>query len=159
MFNFFKKSFNLVAPIDGKIVDLTTVPDQVFSQKIMGDGIAVEPTGDIVVAPADGILKMIFKTNHAFALELKNGVELLVHIGLDTVNLEGFGFERIAQEGKKVKAGDPIMKIDRKALQEKGCSSITLIIITNMDMIKEIKYGIIGNVQAGKEKILNYKIK
>ena len=76
-----------------------------------GDGIAIDTTGDTIVAPADGELTLVFKTKHAFALTLENGVELLVHIGIETVGLEGEGFEQLVEQGTKVKAGTPIIKI------------------------------------------------
>lgn len=159
MFGFFKKSFKLVAPMDGKVIDLSKVPDEVFSERLVGDGVAVDSTGDIIVAPADGILKMIFKTNHAFAVVLENGAEILVHIGLDTVELDGYGFERIAEEGKKVKAGDPIIKINRQAIKEKGCSLITPVLITNMEIVKELNVNLDKDVRAGVDVVVTYKMK
>ncbi|WP_244834010.1 PTS glucose transporter subunit IIA [Clostridium sp. BJN0001] len=145
MFNFFKKkettenNNTLVCPIDGKTIPLSKVPDQVFAEKMAGDGIAIDTTGDTVVAPADGELTLVFKTKHAFAITLSNGIELLVHIGLDTVSLKGEGFEQLAQQGDKVKAGQPIIKIDRNFIKEKGFSLITPVLITNVDKVSEIK--------------------
>ncbi len=159
MFGFLKKNFQLIAPVNGKLVDLSKVPDEVFAQKLAGDGVAIESTGDIIVAPADGVLSLIFKTNHAFAMTLDNGAELLVHIGIDTVELQGEGFERLAEEGKRIKAGDPIVKINREYITEKGLSLITPILITNSDNFKEITYKTDVNVTAGKDTILEYKTK
>jgi glucose-specific phosphotransferase system IIA component len=159
MFGFFKKNYKLVAPIDGKVIELSKVPDQVFAEKMAGDGIAIEPTGDIIVAPADGKLSMIFKTNHAFGINLSNGAEILVHIGLDTVALEGEGFERIAEEGQDVKAGDPIIKINREELISKGYSLVTPVLITNPDGFKDIVGSIGANVKAGSDEVINYKEK
>ena len=86
MFNFLKKNSNketkLLAPITGKTIDLSKVPDQVFAEKLAGDGVAIDPTGDVIVAPADGELTLVFKTMHAFAITLANGAELLIHIGI-----------------------------------------------------------------------------
>ena len=93
MFGLFKKELKLIAPATGKTIDLSQVPDQVFAEKMAGDGVAIEVTGDTIVAPADGELSLVFKTNHAFAMTLSNGIELLVHVGIDTVSLEGEGFE------------------------------------------------------------------
>lgn len=159
MFGFLKKSFKLVAPVDGKVIPLSEVPDEVFAQKMAGDGVAIETTGDTIKAPADGMLTMIFKTNHAFGLNLENGIEVLVHIGLDTVALEGEGFERLAEEGKFVKAGEPIIKVDRKLITEKGYSLVTPVLITNADKVSEIK-GLEGTtVKAGESEVLTYKLK
>jgi sugar PTS system EIIA component len=159
MFGFFKKNYKLVAPVDGKVIDLSKVPDQVFAEKMAGDGVAIEPTGDTIVAPADGKVSMIFKTNHAFGINLTNGAEILVHIGLDTVALEGAGFERIAEEGQDVKAGEPIVRINREEIISKGYSLITPVLITNPDMFKEIAGSIGASVKAGTDEILTYKAK
>ncbi|MCT8977131.1 PTS glucose transporter subunit IIA [Clostridium sp. CX1] len=159
MFGFLKKEFKLVAPVSGKVIDLSEVPDPVFSQKMAGDGVGIDSTGDVVVAPADGVISIIFKTNHAFGMLLNNGVELLVHIGIDTVELDGVGFERLIQEGSKVKAGMPVIKIDRNLIKDKGYSLITPVLVTNPDNLKELKYDIDMLVQAGKEAVVTYKTK
>lgn len=159
MFGLFKKNYKLVAPIDGKVIDLAQVPDQVFAEKMAGDGVAVEPTGNIVVAPADGKISMIFKTNHAFGVNLSNGAEILVHIGLDTVALEGAGFERLAEEGQSVKAGDPVVKINREEIISKGYSLITPVLITNPDIFKDINGNVGATVKAGSDEVLTYKSK
>lgn len=159
MFGFFKKDLKLVAPVDGKTIDLTQVPDEVFAGKMAGDGLGIEPSGDVVVAPADGELSLIFKTNHAFAMTLSNGVELLVHIGIDTVSLNGEGFERLAEPGTKVKAGTPIIKIDREFIKSKGLSLATPVLITNIDSVKEFAPVVGSQVTAGKDTVLTYKVK
>lgn len=159
MFGFLKKNGVLIAPISGKVIDLSKVPDEVFAQKMAGDGVAIDPTGNIIVAPADGILTLIFRTNHAFAMTLASGIEILVHIGIDTVGLQGEGFKRIATEGAKVKAGDPIIKIDRDFLLSKGVSLITPILITNMDKIISLNIETNKVVDHGKDSILSYKLK
>lgn len=159
MFDFFRKSMELIAPVSGKIIDLSEVPDQVFAQKMAGDGVGIDSTSDIVVAPADGIISLIFKTNHAFAMTLNNGIEILVHIGIDTVELEGKGFERLIQEGSRVKAGDAVIKLNRQLIKENGYSLVTPVLITNSDKLKEINYNtnIVG--EAGKDIIITYKTK
>lgn len=159
MFGFLKKNYKLVAPVDGKVVDLSQVPDQVFAEKMAGEGVAIETTGDTIVAPADGKVSMIFKTNHAFGITLSNGAEILVHIGLDTVALEGAGFERIAQEGQEVKAGDVIIKINREEITSKGYSLITPVLVTNPDIFKDIEGNIGTIVKAGNDEVLTYKAK
>ena len=128
----------LIAPGDGTLIPLANVPDPVFAEKMAGDGVAIDLTGDVIVAPADGELSLVFKTKHAFALTLETGIELLVHIGLETVALNGEGFEQLVEAGTIVKAGTPIIKIDRSFIQSKGCSLITPILITNPDITKSI---------------------
>ena len=96
MFNFLKKN-NLVAPVNGKIIPIEEVPDPVFAQKMMGEGIAIIPKDSSFVAPADGTITLISETKHAFGMTLDNGMELLVHIGLETVNLKGEGFNTLVE--------------------------------------------------------------
>ena len=103
----------LVAVADGDIIPLSEVPDPVFAEKMAGDGAAIMIKGDTVVAPADGELTLVFQTKHAFALKLSNGLELLVHIGVDTVSLNGEGFEQLVEQGTKVKAVNT-MNLDGK---------------------------------------------
>lgn len=152
------KTFKLVAPITGKTLPLSETPDPVFAQKMAGDGLAMEPTGDVVVAPADGELTLVFNTKHAFAITLENGVELLVHIGIETVSLNGEGFEQLAEQGTKVKAGDPIIKIDREFIKSKGLPLTTPVLITNVDKLKSITP--VENVAtvAGETTVLEYTI-
>jgi len=162
MFNFFKKNqnkeVNLVAPITGRTIDLSNVPDKVFAEKLAGDGIAIDPTGDIIVAPADGELTLVFKTMHAFAITLANGAELLIHIGIDTVSLNGEGFQQLVEAGKMVKAGTPIIKIDRDFILSKGLSLITPVLITNMDIVKELNTNVDKDVVAGQNEVISFSL-
>ena len=127
-----KKQFTIAAPVEGKIIDITDVADDVFSTKMMGDGFAVEPAGDTVKAPCDGMVKLLAHTLHAVAIE-REGVELLIHIGLDTVELEGKGFKALTKQGAMVKAGDPLVQFDRKTIEAAGKSLTTMLVITNAD--------------------------
>ena len=99
MFNFFKKKdIELYAPLTGNAVPLTDVPDPVFAEKMVGDGIAILPTSNQVLAPCDGKVVQIFPTNHAVGIEAEGGVDLLIHVGIDTVELKGEGFKRLVEE-------------------------------------------------------------
>jgi len=162
MFKFFKKNSNkeitLVAPITGRTIDLSNVPDKVFAEKLAGDGIAIDPTGDVIVAPADGELTLVFKTMHAFAITLANGAELLIHIGIDTVSLNGEGFQQLVEAGAMVKAGTPIIKIDRDFILNKGLSLITPVLITNMDIVKELKTNVDKDVVAGENEVISFSL-
>lgn len=159
MFGLFKKEGALVAPISGKTVDITTVPDAVFAEKMAGDGLAIDPTGDTVVAPADGELTMLFGTKHAFGMTLDKGVQILVHIGLDTVSLNGEGFTALKNQGDMVKKGEPIVKIDRELILSKGLSLITPVIFTDMDVLKSFEAQLGIDVTAGETTVLTYKAK
>ena len=129
----------IFAPISGEIVNIEDVPDVVFSEKIVGDGIAIRPTSDKIVAPVDGVVGKIFETNHAFSMESKEGVELFVHFGIDTVELKGEGFTRVAQEGQNVKRGETIIEFNLPLLESKAKSILTPIVISNMDEISSKK--------------------
>lgn len=159
MFGFLKKESKFVAPVDGKVIALSQVPDPVFAEKMAGDGIAIDTTGDTIVAPCDGELTLVFQTNHAFALTLKDGVEVLVHIGIDTVSLNGEGFQRLVEPGNVVKAGTPIIKINRDVITSKGISLITPVLITNVEIVKDITPVVGTTVTAGVDTVLTYKLK
>ena len=121
----------IASPTKGKIVSLSKVPDAVFADKIMGDGFAIIPEEDVFYAPFDGTVEMIFKTKHALAFKGKNDIEVLYHVGLDTVDLDGEHFEVLVSEKENVKKGQPVLRIDRQAILDKGYDIITPIIITN----------------------------
>lgn len=126
---------SLVSPITGDVVALEQVPDEAFASKAVGDGIAVKPTSNIVVAPAAGTVVKIFNTNHAFCLETNNGAEIVVHMGIDTVALEGKGFKRLVEEGTDVKAGEPILEMDLDFLNANARSMISPVVCSNSDEI------------------------
>ncbi|PJG86603.1 PTS glucose transporter subunit IIA [Conservatibacter flavescens] len=144
------------APLSGEIVNIEDVPDVVFSEKIVGDGVAIRPTGNTIVAPVDGVIGKIFETNHAFSMESKEGVELFVHFGIDTVELKGEGFHRIAQEGQTVKRGDAVIGFDLPLLESKAKSVLTPIVISNMDEISHVEKKS-GQVVAGESVVLVLK--
>ena len=147
------KEVKVYAPLSGEIVNIEDVPDVVFSEKIVGDGVAIRPNGDIIVAPVNGTIGKIFETNHAFSIESDEGVELFVHFGIDTVELKGEGFTRVAQEGQSVKAGDPIIKFDLELLESKAKSVLTPVVISNMDEISNLDKKV-GQVVAGESVVL-----
>lgn len=129
----------LMSPADGEIVPLEKVPDPVFAEKTLGDGFAVELSGNEIHSPADGEITVLFPTKHAFAVTTTSGLELLVHIGIDTVELNGEGFTAHVKQGDKVKKGDKIITLDRKAIEEKGKNTITPVVVTNMNVVTDIK--------------------
>lgn len=159
MFNFFKKNktVELVSPMTGKLIPIEEVPDKVFAEKMIGDGVAIKPTDGKIVSPVDGTVATIFPTNHAIGLVTKEGLEILIHIGLDTVELNGEGFNRLTKKDARVKKGDPLMEFDPKFVEAKGKSPITPIIITNMDKVKKLEK-ISGKVEKGNQTILTVEL-
>lgn len=127
-------------PMAGELIKLDTVPDQVFSTKIMGDGFAIKPTSNILVSPVDGKVTMLFRTKHACVVTTAAGVEVLMHIGMDTVNLGGAGFEALVSVNDAVTCGTPLIKFDFDAVSAQVPSMITPIIFTNLaDLNKDLQ--------------------
>nr|WP_197365051.1 PTS glucose transporter subunit IIA [Escherichia coli] len=149
-------TIEIIAPLSGEIVNIEDVPDVVFAEKIVGDGIAIKPTGNKMVAPVDGTIGKIFETKQAFAIESDSGVELFVHFGIDTVELKGEGFKRIAEEGQRVKVGDTVIEFDLPLLEEKAKSTLTPVVISNMDEIKEL-IKLSGSVTVGETPVIRIK--
>ena len=136
MFGLFKaKKENIVSPVDGDVVELEDVPDEVFSTKLAGDGLAIIPRSNTFVAPVSGVVTKIFSTNHAFSIQTKSGLEVLVHIGLDTVELKGEGFKRLVEEGEKVSSGKPIIFADIEFIKAQGKDIVTPIILNHKKSI------------------------
>ena len=148
---------SLVSPITGDVVALEQVPDEAFASKAVGDGIAVKPTDNIVVSPAAGTIVKIFNTNHAFCLETDKGAEIVVHMGIDTVALEGKGFSRLVEEGAEVKAGQPILEMDLDFLNANARSMISPVVCSNSDDFGGLVIKAEGHVVAGQTPL--YEIK
>jgi PTS system N-acetylglucosamine-specific IIC component len=147
----------LYAPITGEIVPLEDVPDAAFSSKAVGEGVAIRPTGNVVVAPCDGKLANIFNTNHAFAIVAESGAEIIVHIGVDTVKLRGQGFKRLASPGGTVKMGDPILEIDLAYLAAHAVSTLSPVVLSNADEFGELTPIATGPIIAGKSALFKFK--
>lgn len=134
-FNLFKrkkdKGLEILAPLNGKIVPLEEVPDPVFSQKMMGEGIAIVPTDGQVYSPVNGKIVQVAPTKHAVGIEAEDGTEILIHFGLETVALKGEGFEMKVTEGESVSAGDMLLGADLDYVEKSADNIITPIIITN----------------------------
>lgn len=129
--NITEESF--VSPVNGRVVPLEEVPDPVFAEKMMGEGIAIEPTDETIVSPIDAEVVQVFETKHAIGLKTQMGLELLLHIGLDTVNLKGEGFETFVKAGDKVSAGDKLVTFEKAFIEANAKSSITPVIVTNYE--------------------------
>ncbi|WP_343154822.1 PTS glucose transporter subunit IIA [Buchnera aphidicola (Pseudoregma panicola)] len=147
------KQTEIFAPLSGEIINIEKVPDIVFSDKIVGDGIAIQPTGNSIVSPVNGKISKIFNTLHAFSIKSDEGIELFVHFGIDTIKLKGKGFEKFANENQKVKIGDLIITFDLPMLKKNAKSVITPVVISNMEKIKKIKK-MSGKITSGKTIIM-----
>ena len=159
MFELFKKHSEInnndfVAVASGEIIPLAKVRDDVFSKKMLGDGVAIKPSDDIIVSPCNGVITMLFPTLHAFGIKNDDNVEALVHIGLDTVNLKGKGFKCYVKQGDRVKAGDKIIKIDSYDLMNKGYDLTTMLLFPNPD--KDFRFKTEGYASKGKTIITSY---
>ncbi|HFU3705615.1 TPA: sucrose-specific PTS transporter subunit IIBC [Streptococcus suis] len=139
----------LVSPLSGDVVALENVNDPVFSSGAMGKGLAVKPSEGVVYAPADAEVTIAFETGHAYGLKTASGAELLIHIGIDTVSMNGNGFEKLVAAGDKVKAGTPIAKFDAAKIAEAGLDDTTMIIVTNTADFAEVSTLAEGTIAHG----------
>lgn len=146
---------DILAPLDGTVVDLESVPDEVFALKMAGDGVAIDPTGQVALAPLAGQLVKLFRGGHAFGIAAEGGIELIVHLGLDTVELEGEGFEKIAVEGQSVQAGDPIVRFDRATIEAAGKVILSPVVSPGNGTIVQRAS---GTVQAGRDVLFTLEI-
>ncbi|MGB9840595.1 PTS sugar transporter subunit IIA [Thermovenabulum sp.] len=160
IFNIFKEKKEaknekllVFAPLTGKVLDIEKVPDEVFSKKMLGDGIALEPSEGELVSPFDGRVKQVFSTGHAIVLE-SMGIPLLIHVGIDTVNLKGEGFKLYAKEGENVKKGQVLLSFDREFIKKKGYSILTPVIIPDMKGAGRIIKAELEEVKRGENVIL-----
>ncbi|MEG3309973.1 sucrose-specific PTS transporter subunit IIBC [Streptococcus sp. SS-4456] len=141
----------LVSPLSGDVVALENVNDPVFSSGVMGKGLAVKPSEGVVYAPADAEVTIAFETGHAYGLKTASGAELLIHIGIDTVSMNGNGFEKLVAAGDKVKAGTPLAKFDAAKIAEAGLDDTTMIIVTNTADFTEVSPLAEGTIAHGED--------
>ncbi|HFI0345265.1 TPA: glucose PTS transporter subunit IIA [Streptococcus suis] len=141
----------LVSPLSGDVVALENVNDPVFSSGAMGKGLAVKPTEGVVYAPADAEVTIAFETGHAYGLKTASGAEILIHIGIDTVSMNGNGFEKLVAAGDKVKAGTPLAKFDAAKIAEAGLDDTTMIIVTNTADFTEVNPLAEGTIAHGAD--------
>jgi sugar PTS system EIIA component len=141
---------DVLAPVSGKAVPLSEVPDEVFAEGMAGEGGAIVPASSgEAVAPVSGTLVKLFEGGHAFGIATDGGVELIVHVGLDTIEMRGGGFEKLAAEGDPVEAGQPIVRFDLEAIREAGYDPVTPVVVTNPEdhPVRGVKT---GEVDAGE---------
>lgn len=143
------KDETILSPLDGDVVALTAVNDPVFASEAMGKGIAVKPSGDTVVSPVDGVVQIAFETGHAYGIKSDKGAEILIHIGIDTVSMNGRGFDAKVKAEQVVKAGDVLATFDRSAIAEAGLDDTTMVIVTNTADFAEVSPLATGTVAKG----------
>ncbi len=141
----------IASPLAGTVMELSEVPDEAFAEKLMGDGAAIFPDSDVVCAPDDATIAFVFDTGHAIGFETKDGLNLLVHVGIDTVSLNGKGFTVLVAEGQSVKKGEPCIKLDLKYLKSHAPSLVTPVIVTESDAGTKICICHTGHILAGED--------
>lgn len=146
-----EKKLVLASPVTGFATDISKVPDEGFAQKMMGDGAAVTPKENVVVAPADGKISFVFDTKHAIGMITDSGMELLIHIGIDTVRLNGNGFEVLVKENDEVIKGQILMKLDIEYLKEHAPSLVSPVLCTNLSGSQKVRLIHEGSIQAGED--------
>lgn len=149
------KNIEIFAPITGEFVDIEDIPDPVFAQKMMGEGFAIKPSEGVVVSPIDGKVDNVFPTSHALGLKADNGLELLIHIGLDTVQLNGEGFKVLVESGDSVSVGDPLVEFDLDYIDQNAKSTISPIIITNTDQTENIDIQKTDHLERNETKVID----
>ena len=150
-------AMKLNACVSGKLIDMSEVKDDMFSKKMMGDGVAINPSGDTVVAPADAEVTMVMEESlHAIGLRMNNGVELLIHIGIDTVKLEGEGFRLLTKAGEKVTAGTPLIQFNSSVIKNAGYKDTVIMAITNSAEYPQMKKTPDGDVESGTTPVLTF---
>ena len=146
---FFGQRKTVLTPIRGKVLAQADIPDETFAQGILGPGCGIEPTGSTVYAPFDGKVTSIVPTLHAVGLESTEGIELLIHIGMDTIALRGSGFTPLVREGQAVKAGTPLLNVDLDAIRAAGLSTESAVIVTNADDLPKLHIIAGGIISTG----------
>ena len=162
LFDIFKKKektiVTIYSPMNGKVIELKEVPDEAFAQKMVGDGCAIEPDRGIICSPIDGQLMNIFPTNHAIIFETIDGLEMIVHFGIDTVKLDGKGFQKLREPGP-IKIGDEIVKYNLDDIKDGVPSTRSPIIINNMEKVEKIEVLSLGKVIKIGEPIMKVTLK
>ena len=162
LFDIFKKKektiVTIYSPMNGKVIELKEVPDEAFAQKMVGDGCAIEPDKGIICSPIDGQLMNIFPTNHAIIFETIDGLEMIVHFGIDTVKLDGKGFQKLREPGP-IKIGDKIVKYNLDDIKDGVPSTRSPIIINNMEKVEKIEVLSLGKLVKIGEPIMKVTLK
>lgn len=153
-----KKNVSLIAPATGKVIPLENSEDKAFAEKLVGDGIALIPVEGDFRCPASGRIAGVSEALHAYSLETEDGIDLLVHIGIDTVELKGEGFTPAVRTGDKVMAGDPLCRVDLELLKSRGYSLCTPVVICDVEKVSSMT-PLYGEVIGGADPLIEYTLK
>lgn len=157
MFGFGKKKNGVLCAVqNGEIIPVEKLPDPVFSQKVLGEGTALLPENGLILSPCTGVVSNVADTLHAYGITTDDGLEILVHIGIDTVQLNGQGFESLIQEGARVKAGDPLAKADLECIRNHGFGTHVVTVITNSEDVQILSTAS-GKAKGGETVVLAYR--
>lgn len=153
-----KNTVSVLSPLTGNSVPLEKVPDEAFSAKFMGDGVAIEPSEGVLVAPFDGTIAHLIDTHHAVILEHASGAQLLLHIGINTVGLKGEGFSAKVDTGDTVKAGQTLIEFDIDRIKAAGLPTITPIVVANQEVVEKLE-NTFGQVTRGQGTVISLTMK
>ena len=153
----FKRNQTMLAICDGRCAPLSEMPDEAFASGMLGQGLTVFPTGGRFVSPVSGRIESIAESRHAYTVLSEDGLELLIHIGVDTVEMKGEGFTPLVKAGQTVRAGDPIADADLRKISDRGFPTATALLITNPEKI-EITDQRSGMVKGGHDTLISYRI-
>ncbi|MGY4690205.1 PTS sugar transporter subunit IIA [Salibacterium sp. K-3] len=153
------KTVAITAPVTGTYIDLKDVPDPTFSEKMMGDGFAVEPEEGRLVSPVKGRIVQVFPTMHAIGIKSEEGLDILIHIGLETVAMQGEGFDVYVKEGDKVKSGEPLIDFSIDRVREQAKSAVTPLVLTEQSQISAMERMEVTNVTAGETAVIHVTYK
>ena len=154
---FAKKKSNLLAVANGRAIPLSNVPDEAFSTGLLGQGFAIDPSDGTICSPAAGCLQTISESKHAYTISTDDGLDLLIHIGIDSVALKGEGFTPLCEVGNQLKAGDALVKVDLALLDARGIPRIIPVVVTNPERLKDIDFAY-GPADGGKSEVMHYRL-
>ena len=156
---FSKKSGRLLAPTDGNLLPLSAVADEAFSSGILGVGFAIEPTAGTLYAPASGRIESIAESKHAYTIQTADGLDLLVHVGIDTVSLHGDGFLPMTREGEVIRAGEVLARFDPERIRTQGYAATVVVVVTNREQLAGFSLSESKNTLGGESIALEYRLK
>ena len=151
-----RKEHRLIAVCDGRCKPLTDMPDEAFAQGLLGDGICIEPVGRVFYSPVDGRVDAVHESGHAYTICTDEGLDVLIHIGVDTVGMKGEGFTPTVSAGQRVRAGDKLAEADLDLIRRRGYAVTTAVVVTTPEMIRNVEYKY-GNATGGRDAVMVYR--